>query len=403
MNRRSIPLLLLLPMLAAGCSHHAASAGLPATPVVVAPVQVRDVTLTDEWVATLDGYVNANISPQVSGYIIRQDYAEGAVVKKGQVLFEIDPRPFQAALDQARGQLAQAQSQVAQAQAQIAQQQAQLGTYNLNVKRDVPEAAAHAIPQSQLESDQHSQAAAQAAVAAAQATLQAQRAAVETAQAMVEQAQLNLGFTQVRSLIDGVAGIAQVQIGNLVSPQTVLTAVSQLDPIKAYFPIDAQEYARSISAAPGYVDLLAPGRTPLQLILADGRVFPHPGRVLFADRQVDAQTGTLRLAAAFPNPGNRLRPGEYARVRAATRILHCAILVPQTAVSQLQNEYQVAVVAAGNRVSVRAVDVGETTGNDWIINSGLKPGETVVAEGVAKVHDGALVRPVPATATGAGR
>lgn len=385
--------------LAAGCSQAPAAASPPAaTPVVVATAQRRDVRLTTEWVATLDGYVNANIQPQVSGYLVRQDYREGAEVHKGQVLFEIDPRPFQAALDQAKGQLAQARGQLAQAQAQVAVAEAQLGTNRLNVARDRPEAEAHAIPESQLQNDTQAMLAAQAALAAAHAAVQTEQAAVEAASAAVEQASLNLGFTQVRSLLDGVAGIAQVQIGNLVTPQTVLTAVSQLNPIKAYFPIRAQDYLRSVTHRDGAVDLLRESGAPLELVLADGSTYGYRGRVLFADRQVDAATGTLRIAAAFPNPGNLLRPGQYGRVRAVTQIAQGAVLVPQSAVIQLQGGYQVAVVGPDDRVAIRNVAVGATLGADWIITRGLQAGERVVAQGTDKVRDGSRVRPVAAPA-----
>jgi membrane fusion protein (multidrug efflux system) len=336
--------------------------------VEVADVVQQDVKLYGEWVATLDGFVNAQIQPQVIGYLIKQDYREGSFVHKGDVLFEIDPRPFQAVLDMARAQLAQAQ--------------AQLGTTNDNLRRDIPEAQVSAIPRSQLETDTQAQAAANAGVQAAQAS--------------VEQAQLNLDFTKVRSLISGIAGIAQVQVGNLVSLTTVLTGVSQVDPIKAYFPITGDEYLRIADQVnPNTVDLLSDKQTnPLQLILSNGSTYPHPGRVLFADRQVDAQTGTIRIASAFPNPGNILRPGQYGRVRAVTEIRKGALLVPQRAVSELQGAYQVALVGADNRISIRTVETGARIGTMWIIDKGLNAGERVVAEGTGRVRNGSLVAPV---------
>ncbi|MGH9415432.1 MAG: efflux RND transporter periplasmic adaptor subunit [Terriglobales bacterium] len=382
-----------LTSLATGCGRAAAPEAAPPTPVVVVAAAERAVTLASEWVATLDGYVDANIQPEVSGYIVRQDFKEGQAVRKGEVLFEIDPRPFQAVLDEAQGKLAEARGQVTQATAQVAEARAQLGAAVLNVKRDEPEAAAHAIAQSQLENDTQGKLAAEAAVTAAEASVTADRAGVEAAEAAVEQAQLNVGFTQVRSLIDGVAGIAQVQIGNLVAPQTVLTTVSQLNPIKAYFAVPSSAYQHSVSGAAGAVNLLAPGAPPLELVLGDGTVFAQRGRVLFANRQVDSDTGTIRLAAAFPNPGNQLRPGETARVRAVTERLPHALVVPQTAVSQLQGAYQVDVVDAGNVVHVRPVSVGATSGADWIITAGLQAGERVVTEGTEKLHDGSRVRP----------
>src|SRR5579863_5014351 len=273
---------------ALGCSNGNVRAAAPPPPPVVevASVTQKDVPVQGEWVGTLDGYVNAQIQPQVSGYLIRQDYREGALVKKGQLLFEIDPRPFQAVLDQAKGQLAQAEAQKANAE--------------LNVKRDIPEAEAHAIPQSQLDTDTQS--------------LLGAKAAVEAGQASVEQAELNLGYTRVVSLIDGIAGINTVQVGNLVGPSTVLTAVSQVSPIKVYFPISEQEYLRMADGGgPGSVDFLThASRIPLQLTLADGSTYPHPGRIVFADRQVNTQTGTIQNVGEFPNSRNLLRPGLYA-------------------------------------------------------------------------------------------
>lgn len=339
----------------------------------------KDVPIYGEWVATLDGYVNAQIQPQVTGYLIKQDYREGSLVHKDDVLFEIDPRPFQAVRDQAKAQLAQAE--------------AQLGNATLNVKRDIPEAQASAIPQSQLDTDTQSELAG--------------KAAVEAGQAAVEQAELNLGFTKVRSLITGIAGIAQVQVGNLVTLSTVLTGVSQVNPIKAYFPISGDEYLQLANKiGPGTVDLLSNASPiPLQLILSNGDTYPHSGKILFADRQVDQLTGTIRIAGAFPNPGNILRPGQYGRVRAMTQMRKGALLVPQRAVTELQGSYEVALVGPDNKVAIRTVAVGERADTMWIINRGLNPGERVVAEGTLKVKDGSKVTPVPfnpASATGAG-
>jgi len=350
-----------------GCGRQATAAAPPPAPAVeVAPVVQKDVPLEGQWVGTLDGYVNAQIQPQVSGYLIRQDYREGALVRKDQVLFEIDPRPFQAALDQAKGQLAQAEAQMANAE--------------LNVQRDIPEAKAHAIPQSQLDTDTQA--------------LRGAKATVEADQAVVEQATLNLGYTKVRSLIGGIAGITTVQVGNLVGPSTVLTSVSQVNPIKVYFPISEQEYLRM--GTPNRVDWLTQAsRIPLQMTLADSRMYPDHGRIIFANRQVDSQTGTITIVGAFPNPTNLLRPGQYARVQALTEILKGALLVPQAAVTQLQGSYQVVVVGPDNRAQVRTVEVGPTVGALWVVTAGLKPGERVVAVGTEKVKDGELVKPTP--------
>jgi RND family efflux transporter MFP subunit len=356
---------------ALGCSNgNVRAAAPPPAPVVeVAPVIQRDVPVQGEWVGTLEGYVNAQIQPQVSGYLIRQDYHEGAFVKRGQLLFEIDPRPFQAVLDQAKGQLAQAEAQMANAET--------------NVKRDIPEAEAHAIPQSQLDTDTQS--------------LRGAKAAVEAAQASVEQAELNLGYTRVVSLVDGIAGINTVQVGNLVGPSIVLTSVSQVSPIKVYFPISEQEYLRMADGGgPGSVDFLThASRIPLQLTLADGSVYPHPGRIIFADRQVNTQTGTIQIVGEFPNSRNLLRPGQYARIQTPTGNLTGALLVPQAAVNQQQGTYQVTVVGADNRVQLRTVEVGPRVGTLWVITTGLKPGERVVAVGAEKAKEGELVNPTP--------
>jgi len=285
------------------------------------------------------------------------------------VLFEIDPRPFQAVLDQAKAQLAQAE--------------AQLGAAALNVKRDIPEAQAQAIPQSQLDNDRQGELGA--------------KAAVEAGQAAAEQAQLNLGYTNVRSLIDGIAGIAQVQVGNLVTPSTVLTAVSQVNPIKAYFPVSGVEYLQIASgASPGTVNLLSSANAiPLELTLANGKTYGYKGKILFANRQMDSQTGTIQIVGSFPNPGRVLRPGETVRVRAVTQVERAALLVPQAAVTQLQGGYQLAVVEPQNKINIRTVQVGAQVGTMWIITHGLEPGQQVVVEGTEQVRDGMVVTPEP--------
>ena len=364
----------LIVVQCAGCGEKKPPPGA-APQVQVVPVVQRDVSIYSEWVATLDGYVNAQIQPQVSGYLIKQDYREGSFVHKDDVLFEIDPRPFQAVLDQAKAQLAQAE--------------AQLGNATLNVNRDIPEAEANAIARSQLEGDTQAQLAAKATVAAGRAA--------------VEQAALNLSFTKVRSLISGIAGIAQVQVGNLVTPSAVLTGVSQVDPIKTYFPISGEDYLRIADKIhPETVNLLSSDSPiPLQLILANGNTYARSGGILFADRQVDQQTGTIRIAGAFANPGNILRPGQYGKVRAVTQILKGALMVPQRVVSQLQGSTQVAVVGTDNKVAIRSVQTGERVDTMWVITGGLAAGDRVVAEGVQKVKDGSLVTPTPFTSASA--
>jgi membrane fusion protein (multidrug efflux system) len=351
-------------------------------PVQVSKAVQQDIPLTGEWVATTDGFVNAQIQPQVSGYLIRQDYKEGSEVHKGQVLFEIDPRPFQAILDQGN--------------ASVAQAQAQLELAGINVHRDTPLAEAHAIAQSQLDNDIQTQA--------------ADKAAVANAKAAVEAAELNVGFTKVRSLIDGVAGQAALQVGNLVNTTSVLTSVSQLNPIKVYFYISEQEYLALSAQAKsrGKADLLRSGNViPLKLTLANNQVYPQPGHIIFVDRAVSAQTGSIRMAAEFANPGNLLRPGQFGRVSAETTVLHNAVIVPQRALSELQGMNQVIVVGADNVAHIRTVQLGSQVGPNIVISSGVAAGDQVVTEGNEKVRDGMKVVPqpdtTPATATAAGQ
>jgi len=360
----------------AGCGKKPAEAPPPPR-VEVATVVQQDTPIYSEWVATLDGYVNAQIQARVSGYVIRQAYVEGSVVRKGDLLFEIDPRPFKAALDQAKGQLAKAQ--------------AELGRASNDVKRDTPLAGARAIARSQLDTEVQAKLAAQAIVRAAKAD--------------VEQARLNLEFTKVTSLVTGIAGIARVQIGNLVGPTSVLTSVSQVDPIKAYFTVSEQEFTEFHRRYPTEQSVEeARKRIPLELILGDGSVYERRGTIYFADREVNPATGAIRIAGVFPNPENLLRPGEFGRIRASARTRNGALLVPQRAVIELQGSHRVAVVGSDDKVTFRAVSVGERVANQWIITEGVKPGERVVVEGLLKVRDGAtvIVQPAPAAAAKAG-
>jgi RND family efflux transporter MFP subunit len=363
-----LALCLTCALLLDGCTSGASAPSPPAPTVEFVSVIQQDVPIYSEWVATLDGYVNAQIQPRVAGYIIRQNYKEGSVVRKGEVLFEIDPRPFKAALDQAKAQLAQAE--------------AQLGKAGLDVQRDTPLAQARAIAQSQLDTE-------------IQAKLGA-RAQVLAAKANVEQAALNLEFTKVTSLINGIAGIAQVQIGGLVGPSSVLTSVSQVDPIKAYFTVSEQDFTDFHRRFPTQQSVEEQRRRIiLELMLADGSVYERPGTIYFADREVNPATGAIRIAGVFPNPNNLLRPGGYGRVRASAKTQNGALLVPQRAVIELQGSHQVAVVGSDNKVSIRPVTVGERVGKLWIVTQGLKPGEHVVVEGLMKVRDGAAVKAVP--------
>ena len=360
----------MMALAVVGCSSGKAAPAAPPAVVEVANVVQQDTPIYSEWIAVLDGFVNAQIQPHVSGYIIRQNYKEGSVVRKGEVLFEIDPRPFQAALDQAK--------------AQLAQSEAQLGKAALDVERDTPLAKERAIAQSQLDNEIQAKLAAQAVVQAARAN--------------VEQAQLNLEWTRVTSLVGGIAGIAQVQIGNLVSPISVLTSVSQADPIKAYFTVSEQQFLDFHRRFPTEVSVEEQRkRIPLQLILSDGSVYERSGTIYFADREVNPATGAIRIAGAFPNPGNLLRPGGYGRVRASVSTQEGALLVPQRAVIELQGSQQVVVVTHDDKASIRPVTVGDKVGNLWIVTDGLKPGERVVVDGLQKVRDGATVKVVSAS------
>lgn len=356
--------------LVSGCGKNvsaSSSAAPPAMKVTVIKAEQTDVPLTGEWVGTLDGYVNAQIQPQANGYLISQNYREGSQVEKGQVLFEIDPRPFEAALEQAQGSLGQAQAQLALAE--------------INVNRDTPLAAERAIAKSQLDNDTQQKAQAEATV--------------RSAEAAVAAANLNLGFTKVRSLIGGVAGQATIQVGNLVSAQSVLTSVSQLDPIKVYFSVSDSEYLTLTKrAGAGGADLLhGASRIPLTLTLSNGEVYPEKGHVVFVDRQLNSQTGAIRIAASFPNPGNILRPGQFGRVRAETEVRRNAVLIPQVAVTELQGQQQVYTVGQNNTAHVNNITLGPQYGNSWIVESGLRGGSLVITDNLQKLREGAPVSP----------
>jgi len=341
----------------------------PLLQVQVVTVTPRDVPIYQQWIGTLDGYPNAQIRAQVSGYLTKQDYAEGGAVRKGDLLFEIDPRPFQAALDQALGKLAQ--------------DQAQVGKTELDVKRYTPLARDQDISQEELDD-------------AIQANLMA-AAAIQADKAAVESATLNLEFCKITSPIDGIAGTAQAQIGDLVGPSgAALTTVSTIDPMRVYFSISEQSYLAFCHQFTNAAERAAYRvEMELQLILSDGSTYPSPGKWFFTSRQVDVNTGTLQIAGLFPNPDYILRPGQYALVRAKTETRHGAILLPQRAVMELQGSYQVATVDAQNKVHLKSVQVGEQVGNDWLIEKGLEPDERVVAEGTQRVKEGTVVDPQP--------
>jgi membrane fusion protein (multidrug efflux system) len=351
-------------LIAAGCKKKLAPPPPPEVQVIT--LTPTNIPIIEEWIGTLDGFVNAQIRAQVTGYLLTQNYAEGSEVKKGDLLFQIDPRPFRAALDQA--------------QAKLAQDQAQAGKTELDVKRYTPLAKEQAISQEQLDN-------------AVQANLAA-NALVKADEAAVENAQLNLGFTKIKSPIDGLAGTALAQIGDLLSPSSgLLTTVSTLDPIKVYFQISEQSYLnfwRHHAAGSG-----AETNLELQLIFSDGSVYPQTGKFFFADRQVNPNTGTLQIVGLFPNADFILRPGQYGRVRAQTQIKTNAMLVPQRALTELQGTYHVAVVGETNSIHIQFVKVGEQIGSNWVIEKGLKPGDRVVVEGAQKVKEGAVVNPKP--------
>ncbi|MGH9843767.1 MAG: efflux RND transporter periplasmic adaptor subunit [Blastocatellia bacterium] len=410
--RAVICLACLSLLMTAGCSKSKPPAqAMPAPEVEVVQVEQKDIPIYGEWIGALDGMVNAEIKAQVSGYLLKQNYTEGSFVRKGQLLFQIDPRPLQAALDQAgariaeaEGQLAQANGQFLQAKAQLAQAEADQGKAQLDVNRLTPLAKEKAVTEQELDNALQNNLAARAKVEAAQAGVETAKAAIVAAKASIEAAKaaaatarLNLSFTRIVSPISGIAGLARAQIGNLVSASgDSLTTVSTVDPIKSYFTVTEQEYLQYTRDNPNEKQRQARERQiTLELVLADGSVYPRKGKFFVADREVNTQTGSIRLAGLFPNPGNILRPGQYGRVRAVTETKKSALLVPQRAVTELQGKYQVAVVGDDNKVSIRPVTVGERIGSMWIIEDGLKPGERVIVEGTQKVRPDAIVNPKP--------
>jgi membrane fusion protein (multidrug efflux system) len=375
-------------LLAAGCGKEQKAAPPPPPAVEVTGVTQKDVPIYKEWVGTADGLVNATIQAQVTGYLVKQNYREGEFVRKGQVLFEIDPRTFQAAVDGAQGSLEQARGQLAQAEARWV-------TAKANLARVRPLAEKNAVSQKDLDDATGTELSTRASVDAA-------KASVVSAQASLDAARLNLGFTRVTSPVDGIAGIAKAQVGNLVGPGQIqeLTSVSTVDPIKIYIQVSEQEYTQEVEKQGKGTSQRRVENVPLELTLADGTVYPHKGRFALADRQVDVKTGTLKIGALFPNPGNFLRPGQYALVRATMETKKGALLVPQRAVTEVQGKFLVAVVGADNTVELRPVTPAERVGSLWVIDKGVKPGEMVVVEGVQKVRTGVRVAPTQAAAEG---
>ena len=364
--------LILLPLALVHCKDETASAPpSPLPQVEVVEIVQKDVPIYSEWVGTTDGSVNAHIRAQVSGYLLKRHYMEGGFVKKGDLLFELDPSKFKVALDQAQGDLAKAQ--------------AILMKSRLDVERDTPLAKQGAISQKEL-------------VDSLQA-FEAAKGATAAAKAAVEQAKLNLGWTRITAPIDGVVGIAKAQIGDLIDANTEVTSMSTLNPIRVYFPVSEQEYFRAAEKIGQQYKKREEGEEyggpPLELILDGEKVYPNKGQFFLVDRQVDVKTGTILVAALFPNPNNLLRPGLFARVRAVTDTREMALLVPQRAVTELQGNYQVAVVTPDNKVDIRPVKVGQRAGNLWIIDQGLRQGERVVVEGLQKLKAGMTVSPKP--------
>jgi membrane fusion protein (multidrug efflux system) len=369
------------------------TAKTPPPPLVeVAPVEQKDVPIYGEWIGTLTGQVNADVKAQVTGYLLTRNYKEGSYVRKGQLLFEIDPRPFQAALDQAKGQLAQAEAQLVQDQAQLATAEANQLKSQLDVEKYGPLAKADAVSKQDFDDATQTNLANKAQVQAAEAAITAAKAQIQSSHAAVETATINVDFTRIVSPIDGVAGIAQAQVGDLVSTSSgILTTISTLDPIRDYFTVSEQEYLALRKQFPNS----GAERWKLQLILADGTRYPREGEFYFADRQVNQNTGAIQLAALFANPGNVLRPGQYGKVRAVLRMERNALVIPQAAVTDEQGSYLVAVVGSDGRVAMRPVRVGERTGTMWVIQDGLKPGDRVVVEGQQNLRPGMPVQTKP--------
>ncbi len=366
-----VPALCLMLLVLTGCETKEARPAAGPPEVDVIDVVQRDVPIYEEWVAQLNGPTNAEITPKVQGYLLTQNYENGYFVKKGQLMYAIDPRPFQAQLDQAKAEVAVAEANVSRTQA--------------DVDRDTPLAAQNAIPKKQLDNDV--------------ANLASWKAQLQAKQAQVQQADLNLAWTKVYSPVDGIAGVSTSQIGDLVGTTTKMTTVSQIDPIWAYFNISESAF---LNVAPrinriirGSGSLKSANLPPVEFIQANGEPYPVRGQFIYVNRQVGTQTGTIQLAAQFPNEGATLRPGGYGRVRVQTGMDKNALLIPQAAVIEVQSLYQVVVVTPDNKASFRPVKVGERVGPNWVISEGLKPGEKVIVEGFMKVREGVPVSPKP--------
>lgn len=365
MKSAAAAFLVPLSLVLTACGGSATSGKTTAPPphVVVTTVVQRDQPMESEWIGTTQGDVNADIRPKVEGYLLRRAYEEGSYVHRGQLLFEIDPR--------------QAESQLRQAEANLEQARAGLTKAEHDVERYEPLAAERALSQQELDNARSARAAAHATVGALEAA--------------VEQARLNVSWTRVTSPISGISGLAKGQVGDLVNPQSVLTTVSTVDPIRVEYQVSEQEYLQFLNDP-------TMRNAQLKLILADGTTFPHQGHIALSGRAVDVKTGTITTIGLFPNPGNVLRPGQYAKVRAVTAVRRGALLVPQRAVNELQGTQQVGIVGAGDVVTVKMVKAGERVGSDWVIESGLQPGDRVIVEGFSRVKNGMKVVPQEAPA-----
>ena len=369
-SRRNEGILLAALLAAAACGKKKEAPAPPPPTVQVAPVTQKDVAIYQEWIGTLDGNVNAQIRPQIEGYVLKRVYNEGSLVKEGDVLFEIDPREFQAQYDQAKGNVSQYEAEVANAKTTVA--------------RYTPLAKERAISQQELDDALTRERTASANLASAKAAL--------------ERTRLNLAWSRVTSPVEGIAGTATTQVGDLVSRTTVMTTVSQVNPIRVYFNPSEQEYLAWVAKYGSFEKSLRdnPQAGRLQLILADGSTYPERGKPILVGRQVDVKTGTIQLAGLFPNPGDMLRPGQYGKVRVAVDTRKGALLVPQRAVSELQGSHQVAVIGPDNKATIKVIKLGPAEGNMYVVDEGLKAGDRVVVEGIQRVRSGMTVQPTEA-------
>jgi len=358
----ALGVLIVALIICVGCSSKAEKPAPPPPGVTVTPAIQKDVPIHQEWVGTMLGNVDADIRPKVDGFLLSRLYTEGSYLEKGAPMFQLDKRQAQAAVEQAQGNLERARAALGQAQ--------------IDVRRYTPLVAQKAISQAELDK--------------ARSMETAGKAGVDADQAVLDNAKLNLGWTSVTSPISGIAGVSKVQIGDLMTPTTVMTTISSVNPIYVDVNIAEQDYLRFVREKKG-----RSAGQDLELILGDGTVYPRRGRALFVNREVDSRTGTIQVRGEFSNPGNVLRPGQYARIRAVTELRKNAVLIPQQAVSELQGVYQVGVVGADNKVTIKAVKLGPQSGDMWVVESGLQAGDNVVVDGLQRIKTGMTVTPTP--------